>query len=144
MNIGKRIYYEKLTGAIVLDTGERSGSVIETTVEQDFASYTALAERVPATVGMLQLGYGEYAQDFAECNGYRIDTETQEIIFSYPDPSEPEAPPVFRPSLTETVEALEGEAAMLALELVDTQIRLDQSETDHANLLFELVDKGVL
>lgn len=39
---------------------------------------------------------------------------------------------------------LEGEAAMLALELVATQIRLDQSESDHTALLFELVDKEVL
>jgi hypothetical protein len=39
---------------------------------------------------------------------------------------------------------LENESAMLALELVDTQIRLDQAETEQAALLLELVDKGVL
>jgi hypothetical protein len=64
-------------------------------------------------------------------------TEGDFLVFS-------DEPLVYRPPLSEMVETLEGEAAMLALELVDTQIRLDQSETDHANLLFELVDKGVL
>jgi hypothetical protein len=49
-----------------------------------------------------------------------------------------------KPPITVTVEALENEAALLALELVNTQTRLHQSEADHAALLLELVDKGVI
>jgi len=41
-------------------------------------------------------------------------------------------------------ELLQMENAMLAVELVETQIRLDNSEAEQANLLLELVDKGVL
>jgi|GEM_PF-6104775 len=67
---------------------------------------------------------------------YLYDGET--VTIRYIEPSPPFVPEKSR------IEVLEDEAAMLALELVDTQIRLDQSETDHAILLFELVDKGVL
>lgn len=49
-----------------------------------------------------------------------------------------------KPPIAVTVEALENEAALLALELVDTQTRLQQSEADHAALLLELVDKEVI
>jgi hypothetical protein len=41
-------------------------------------------------------------------------------------------------------EALENEASLLGLKLINTQTRLQQSENDHAALLLELVDKGVL
>jgi len=141
--IGRRLYYDNQSGNIIVDTGERSGSVIETTTEQDFAAYVALSERNPDTVGCLKLEYGQYAEDFAQCNGYRVDPVTQQVLFSYPDPNEPEQP-VYRAPLTETVDRLEDESAMLSLELVDTQIRLEQAETEHASLLLELVDKGVI
>jgi hypothetical protein len=72
MQIGRRIYYELATGNVIQDTGEREGSVVETTTEQDFASYASLAERVPATVGVIELEFRELAQDFVECNGYIV------------------------------------------------------------------------
>lgn len=59
----------------------------------------------------------------------------------------PDPVPIPEPEPTpdqQRIAQLEGEAALLALELVDTQIRLEQSEAEHAALLFELVDKGVL
>jgi hypothetical protein len=42
------------------------------------------------------------------------------------------------------IAALESENAFIALELVDTQIRLDQSEQSQADLLLLLVGNGVL
>jgi hypothetical protein len=48
------------------------------------------------------------------------------------------------PTSADKIVTLENEAALLVLELVDTQTRLQQSETDHATLLLELVDKGVI
>jgi len=106
MQIGRKIYYDLATGNVIQDTGERSGSVFETTTAQDFVAYASLAERVPETVGCMQLEYGEYAQDFMECNGYRVDVsgETPSLLFSYPE--SPEQPHVFRPPLSEEVEQL--------------------------------------
>jgi hypothetical protein len=48
------------------------------------------------------------------------------------------------PTPTDKIATLEYESAILALELVDTQARLQQSQADHAALLLELVDKGVI
>jgi len=112
MQIGRRIYYEIATGNVILDTGERQGAVVPTTIEQDFQTYRALAERVPETVGVLELQFGEYAADFAACNGYRVDVsgETPTLVFSYPDPNQPpEAPPVYQRSLSEQIEELRAE-----------------------------------
>ncbi|XID92492.1 hypothetical protein ACF3MZ_29190 [Paenibacillaceae bacterium WGS1546] len=121
MQIGRRIYYEIATGNIIQNTGERSGNVVETTIEQDFATYSALAGRVPSTVGCMQLEYGEYAQDFAECNGYRVDVsgETPSLLFSYPDPEAPEEPPVYRKPLSEEVAEVKAQQALMQAALDD-------------------------
>jgi hypothetical protein len=80
MQIGRRIYYELSTGNIIQDTGERAGSIVETTQEEDFASYVALSTRVPSSVGVIQLNYGQYADNFAQYP-YSIDTATSAIIW---------------------------------------------------------------
>jgi hypothetical protein len=123
VEIGKKIYYDKTTGNVLVDTGERAGDVIETTTEQDFEVYVALDERVPETVGMLQLEYGQYSDDFAQCSGYRVNPSTSELEFSYSDPgAEPGEPtvPVYQKPLTEQIANLQqrteaNEAAILAL-----------------------------
>jgi hypothetical protein len=113
MQIGRRIYYEKSTGNVILDTEERSGNVRETTVDEDFENYVVLAQRVRETVGYIELEYGQYAEDFVACNGYRVNPETLEIEFSYPDPNAPEPTPVYRRPLTEEVEFLQKQNAAM-------------------------------
>jgi len=119
LQIGKKIYFEIGTGNVILITEECSGSVQETTVDEDFANYVVLAERVPETVGHIQLDYGQYAQDFAECNGYRVNPETLALEFSYPDPNTPEPQPVYRKSLTEENEELREQLAATNRDLQD-------------------------
>lgn len=120
--IGRRIYFDKLTGNVILDTGERSGHVVETTIDQDFQTYTALTERVRETVGVIQLDYGQYAQDFAECNGYRVNVETGQLEFSYPNPNEPEAPPVYQKPLSEEVSELRQQVDEMTVLLGDLML----------------------
>lgn len=121
MQIGRKIYYEIATGNIILDTGDRNGDVVEMTLEQDFAAYAALAERVPDTVGMMQLEYGQYSQDFAECIGYRVDVSgaVPAIVFSYPDPAYPNPEPVYQKPLS--VQVAEQQQALddLTLAIAD-------------------------
>lgn len=118
MQIGRKIYFDKLTGNILADTGERHGFVRETSTEEDFQTYQALAERVPETVGVLHLGYGQYAQDFAECDGYRINPETEKVEFSYPDPNQEEPQePVYQKPLSEHISELEDSTANYMLDL---------------------------
>lgn len=91
MEIGRRIYYDKLSGSVILQTSERAGDVVETTVEQDFKTYKVLAQRVPETVGMIQLQYGEFSGDFAEGGAISgVDPKTEEIWFTFPQPDNPE------------------------------------------------------
>lgn len=117
MNIGRRIYYDKATGEVIVDTGERQGYVVETTHEQDFQTYKALAERVPDTVDCIQLEYGQYVQDFEECNGYKVNIETGQLEFSYPDPNLPpdEQPIEYRKPLSEEVADLKQAIAELSM-----------------------------
>ncbi|MEK3696905.1 hypothetical protein NYE33_07890 [Paenibacillus sp. FSL R10-2199] len=122
MEIGMKIYYDVNNGNVIVNTGERFGSVVETSWEQDFLTYAALEDRLTKTVGMLQLEYGEHQQDFAICNGYKVNIETEKLEFSYPDPNESEAPqePVYEKPLTEQIATLQqrteaNEAAILAL-----------------------------
>lgn len=113
--IGRRLYFEVATGNILVDTGEKIGYVVQTTVEKDIAAYKVLSERNRNTFDYIELPYGAYAQDFAECNGYRVNPETKQLEFSYPDPNQPEAPQVFRKPLTEEVEETKQAVAELAL-----------------------------
>ena len=64
MKIAKKIYYDLATGNVIQGIGEREGSVVETTLDQDFLSYASLTERVKSTVGVIQLEWGEYADKF--------------------------------------------------------------------------------
>ncbi|RPK29880.1 hypothetical protein [Paenibacillus xylanexedens] len=112
--IGAKLYYEKSSGNMIMDTGERAGDVVETTVDQDFSSYLILADRVPESVGLLQLEYGAYKADYeAGGNVTRIDLETMEPLFTYSEPVDPEVPQEPRPPLSKQVEALEQENVLL-------------------------------
>jgi hypothetical protein len=115
--IGRKIYYDKATGNPILDTGERWGAVTETSVDEDFATYAVLQERVRDTVDYIQLEYGQYADDFAQCNGYKVDVATKTIVFSYPDTAQPEQPPVYQKPLTEQVADLKEQNAQIMLQL---------------------------
>jgi hypothetical protein len=123
MKIGRRLYYDLLTGNIILDKGEMQGSVIQTTVDQDFFSFLELKQRDRATVGVKELAFGEFAQDFATCNGVRVDLTTKELVFSYPQEGE-STEPVFQKPLTEQVTDLKTENAELKQQLVQQNIDL--------------------
>lgn len=103
---GRKIYYDSSTGNEIIQLGEGVG-LVETTINDDINAFRALSERNRDSFDVLELEYGQYAQDFAECNGYRVNPETKELEFSYPDPNEPEQPPVFQKALSEQIKTLE-------------------------------------
>lgn len=106
--LGRKLYFDKVTGDVIVDTGEKQGFVRQTTLEEDFSIYKVLQERVQETVGVIKLEYGQYLRDFMDCNGYRVNPETLEIEFSYPDPSIPveDQEIIFQKPLSEEVEEL--------------------------------------
>lgn len=85
MQIGRKIYYELSTGNVIQDTGEREGSVVETTTEQDFAIYLPLVGLDASTVGCLELDYGTNTDKFLNCTSFKVNTETNTIEFTMPE-----------------------------------------------------------
>lgn len=120
MNIGTKVYYEKLTGNVAIAIGERSGHVVETTQDDDFATYKTLSDRVPETMNMIQLEYGAYYDDYSEGGIItQIDLETFEPLFTYPDPVDPETPQEPRPALSKQVDQLAAESNANQLALME-------------------------
>lgn len=83
MQIGRKIYYDKFTGQILVITPETEGDVRETTTEEDFQIYKVLNERNPGTVGCIKLEYGQYREEFANATSIRVDTATEQLIFDF-------------------------------------------------------------
>lgn len=63
--IGRRIFYELDTGAAILITDNKYGAVVETTPEQDFEIYHVLQKYKPEKVGVIDLEFNQYSNDFA-------------------------------------------------------------------------------
>lgn len=117
MKIGRKVYFDINTGNVIFDTGERQGFVIPTTIEQDIATFKELSERNRETFDFIELEYGQYAQDFAECNGYRINVDDKTIEFSYPDDNEEPIEPVYQAPLSEQVEGLKKDKQLLQIKV---------------------------
>jgi len=80
----------------------------------------------------------EYDEDYLWRKYDRFTGEWSEEKYEPVHPQPPE------PSPADRIAQLEEENALLALELIDTQIRLEQAQQEQAALLLELVDKGVI
>jgi hypothetical protein len=118
MEIGRRIFFDKVTGEVILDIQPQNGIIAS--VERNIEQFKVLSERNRETFDVLELPYGAYAEDFAQCNGYRVNPETLEIEFSYPDPNatEPQEP-VYQKPLTEQIEELRQENITTLLALTE-------------------------
>jgi hypothetical protein len=105
---GRRIFYDKITGNVIWEVGEQTFEfdAIDSTIDQDILAISALSERNRNSFDYIELAFGDRAQDFAECNGYRVNVATKTLEFSYPDPSTPTSPPVYQKPLSEQVTAL--------------------------------------
>ena len=117
--LGKRIYYLKVDGRVVLDTGEAEGWVNPTTTEQDWEIYSELSKYNKSEVDFIELQFGEFKTEFAECTSYRVNVDTKQLEFDYtPVPPSPEVP--VAPSLHERVDNLElgAEATQEALDML--------------------------
>ena len=117
--IGKRIYYLKVDGRVVLDTGEAEGWVNPTTTEQDWEIYSELSKYNKSEVDFIELQFGEFKTEFTECTSYRVNVDTKQLEFDYtPVPEPPEVPTA--PSLHERVDNLElgAEATQEALDML--------------------------
>lgn len=136
--IGRRIFYDKSTGNILVDTGEKRGMVAPTSVENDINSYKVLATLSRETFDYVDLAYGQFAEEFNTASGYRLNPETKALEFSL---SEPETPPVYKPPLTEQLEALE---ASWMYDSMMKDLAIEEANATQADLMYQLMVKGVL
>lgn len=152
LKIGKRIYYDKETGNVIVDTGERQGSVVPTTIEQDIKVFKELSSRNRNTFDVIELEFGQYSRDFAECYSYRVDPTTKKLEFSYPDLSKPGEEPKYAPPLSEDVKALKEDVEAVAemstisyMDALDTAEALAMVMEELMNVKMELLTlKGEL
>lgn len=114
MNVGRRIYYEILTGELIYVRGERINIKRALTIEEEVNAIAELKQRERDSFDVLELQFGQYAQDFAESISYRVNTDTKQIEFSYPNPNETEpSEPVYQAPLSEELNALKQENSLL-------------------------------
>lgn len=81
MQLGRKIYYNKTNGDVIWDRGELQGDVRETTFEEDKQIMPILKEIEPTQLGIKQLEYGEFANNFKSFKGYKVNTQTGELEF---------------------------------------------------------------
>lgn len=147
-NVGRKLYYDKQTGNILVNTGEMSGNVRATTIAQDIATYKVLSQRVRSTFDVIELAFGQYAEEFRTATSYRVNPITERIEFSMsaPAPSEPTAPPVYVPPLSESIQALADENASLLMKsaVQDMQISALQDENAEFMMRIAMLEMGGL
>lgn len=126
--VGRRIYFDKFTGEVITITGQREGTdVRQRTVEEDYQAFVSLSERNPETVGILELEYGAYDADFEEQGIItKVDLETLEPLFSYPDPTDPETPQEPQPALSEQLATLKTENETLKNRVSDVEMTITE------------------
>lgn len=80
--IGRKLYYDKSSGLVARDCGERQGDVVETTQTQDEADTPILSVLDSnGDLGTLQLDYGTDNDKFSACAGYYIDPAAKKVIY---------------------------------------------------------------
>lgn len=81
MKIGRKIYYDKKTGDVLVDTGEREGSVTQTKLEDDILTYKTLSERNKDSFGVVMIEFGRDRERFAK-ETYRVNPATERVEFT--------------------------------------------------------------
>lgn len=98
-----RLYFDKVSGDVFFV----NNMYTTTTKERDLEVFPILSERNIEAYDYIDVSQNQYSQDFAESNDYRVNVETKTLEFSYPDPNNPDAEPVFVKPLTEQIKSLE-------------------------------------
>lgn len=128
--LGFKVYYEKATGDVILTIPEKhNANATETTKEQDFNMFDVLSARSPETVSLLQLAYGYHRDDFQKANSWKVDVESEEIMFQYP---------VFESSHSEKIDQLNSEIGELLLDSAIDKSRITELEISQGDLLLEI------
>lgn len=119
LEIGRKVFYLISNGNIILITDQSKGLVKDSSIAEIIKEYKELAERTPESFDFIELRYGEYDEDFSIADGYRVNPETKELEFSYPDPNEPEVEQPYQAPLSVEVKNLKNKQSETDSTLLD-------------------------
>lgn len=124
----RKLYYDKVTGEIIWNVSYNQE--IDVDFDRDYDTVGVLNERRKDSLALIVLKDGEFAGDFAESNGVRVNIETGKLEFSLPDPNEPELPPLYVTPLSTRVDIIEAESFnnMMAIAEVFEESMKNESE----------------
>lgn len=104
----RRIYYNKTTGNKILTYSFKEGNYNIPTFEQDKLTFDQFNGLNDDVIGVIEFTNGEYEQDFKESmENFRVNLDTVQLEFSYPDPNAPEEPQPYQLPLSKQVKELE-------------------------------------
>lgn len=102
---GKRLYFLKLDGIVILDKGDRVGtSPIEDDFEFDYDNQPELHAYTSDEIDYIDLEHNQYAKEFSESSYFKINTQTKEVQFFYLENNST----IQKPSLEDRVRELEN------------------------------------
>lgn len=131
----KRLYYLISNGQVFFETRTDHIGVRTLSIEEELKTYRTLLEMNIDKIDVIEIGVNDYAQDFAESNGYRVNPETKQLQFSYPDPNEPAKEPEYIKPLSQEVDELKRENTLLK-----AQNKANADRTDfHEDVLTEII-----
>lgn len=137
MRLGKKLFYDKVTGSVIVDTGQWDNAIAPLTVEEEVAIYKALSERNRETFDVIELPYGAYAQDFANGRLIGVDLEKKIPIFEYPNPAEPGTPIVPAVPFSVELAAIKEENSELLFQNAMQDMTIAAMQEENAELLFQ-------
>lgn len=122
--IGRKVYYDVIDGEVILLTGLYGDGFKARSLEQDISTYKVLSERNVESFDVLELSYGQFENNLSESISYRVNPDTKELEFSYPDPNEPEGEQPYQAPLSEQINQLKVNSARSNAELFEMIIMM--------------------
>lgn len=86
--ISAKVYYEVITGKILVITSEMQGLIETTTKEEDMKTYEQLKSHNIDEVDYIELEYGTLASTFNNAKSYSVNLETKQLEVTYYIPEE--------------------------------------------------------
>ena len=170
--IGRRIFFLKENGTVILEIGEMKGWVVEPkkefneAIKEAYKYYTEITKYNKEEVDFIDLEFGEYETEFAEKTSYKIDITTRKPIFDYtpiPDPPDVLRKPTIHERLdtqentnNEQDELIISNAANIAIMLEATGVNIistlaieedrvleDAKVVDEKSVLFNVLKRSI-
>lgn len=90
MVLGRRIYYFKSSGEVILDSGEKIGNIKYISPEEEVKIFKVFDGINANSYDYLELDFGQHSKEFLEASSYSVDTKNKKILFDFSEVEYPE------------------------------------------------------